>query len=109
MAEKMSKPTSGAPRRGPIGMGPVWKSSVLAGGIGGVLLGWALLVNTTGPATAQTAASQAAMASSQSAIAAPRAAAPAGKSQTPQSSLRSIPAMPQQPQFSRPLTRTRRS
>ncbi len=109
MTEKTSKPAGNNPRRGPTGIGPVWKSSILVGGISGVLLGWALLVNTTAPTAAQTPPAQVAMALSPSANPAPRITAPPVKNQAPQSSLRSIPAIPQQPQFSRPLTRTRRS
>ena len=110
-------------RRSPRGLSTAWKSSILAGSIGGVLLGWAVLTHS--PASAQSTAAQVAstagqaaqpvqstapVARSQGSAAAQSGTAPTTRSQTTRSGVRAAPnTLQQQPQFSRPVTRTRHS
>ena len=91
------------------GIGPVWKSGILAGGMGAVILGWALLIKVNGPVTVAPEPAQVSMASTTlNTLSTPAAVTGA----TPRTTLRALPAMPTMPEkpvFQGPVTRTRRS
>ena len=113
-----NKQSRGAAGRLPSGIGPVWKSGILAGGMGAVLVGWAILLKVSGPMPSQqtpASISQAQPSATTNSVNI-NVASPALPSQNQASvgslgttTLNSIPAMPQRPIFQMPITRTRRS
>jgi len=133
MTPNQPTPLNNSARRGPKTLGPAWKSSILAGSLGGVLLGWAVLTHSPASTAAQAEAAAAtpqrlALTNiPQSFTEQPReveeddtplvAQAPqtslrsrtTTERQLPQSNLRARTTQRQQPQFSRPQTRTRGS
>ena len=111
---KQSRGTAGRP---PSDIGPVWKSGILAGGMGAVLVGWAILLKVSGPMPSQRTPAQISQVQPPatnsvnvnvtSPVAPNQNQATLGTFGT--TTLNSLPAMPQRPIFQMPITRTRRS
>jgi len=131
MSESTQNPTTNCPQSKTKRAGSAWKSALVASGVGGVLLGWALLTQVETPQSAQAqAVAPEAIASQPAASAlAPRNSDGLGlRGQAPSTGIdngstlggqaqpnfqsetnRNRRAIPQQPRFQRPLTRSRGS
>jgi hypothetical protein len=131
MSGSAHNPTTNRPQSKAKRAGSAWKSALLASGVGGVLLGWALLSQVDAPPSAQAQAAAPEAVATQTPIPAPtrrnddqlslRGQAPSsgntggstlrGQTQPNLQSQnsRSRQAIPQQPRFQRPLTRSRGS
>jgi len=131
MSESTQKPATKRPQPKTKRASGAWKSALVASGVGGVLLGWALLSQVDAPQSAQAQAVAPEAIATQTPIPAPtrrnddqlslRGQAPSsgnnsgstlgGQTQPNLQSQnsRSRQAIPQQPRFQRPLTRSRGS
>jgi hypothetical protein len=131
MSESIRNPATKRPQPRTRRASDAWKSALMASGVGGVILGWALLTQVDAPKSAQAQAAAPEAVATQTPIPAPtrrnddqlslRGQAPSsgnnsgsalgGQTQPNLQSQnsRSRQAIPQQPRFQRPLTRSRGS